>query len=112
MSDPTREGEAPDEGGGGAPDASDGGGTGTAGGADSTPDADAAFPPDEERRDRLRAVAEDVRGESSESKQLSAVLYRVSDLYDPDEDTSPEEIYRAVRTIVRVKERGGLRREE
>ena len=74
-------------------------------------DADSEFRPDAERRTLLRAVAEEVRGESSESKQLAAVLYRVSDLYDPDEDTSPEEIYLNVRNIMRVKERGGLRRE-
>ena len=67
---------------------------------------------DAERRALLRAVAEDVRGESSESRQLSAILYRVSDLYDPAEETTPESIYRNVRTIMEVKERGGLRRDE
>jgi hypothetical protein len=56
----------------------------------------------------LRDIAEDVRGESSESEQLAAVLYRVSDLYDPGEETTPEEIYRNVRTILQVKQRGGL----
>ncbi|ESP89085.1 hypothetical protein [Candidatus Halobonum tyrrellensis] len=66
---------------------------------------------DDERRELLRAVADDVRGESSESRQVAAILYRVSDLYDPGEDTSPEEIYLNVRNIVNVKERGGLRRE-
>ncbi|WP_435063866.1 hypothetical protein [Halobaculum sp. EA56] len=76
-----------------------------------SPDSDEEFPPDPERRALLREVAEDVRGDSSESKQLSAVLYRVSDLYDPEEDTSPEEIYLNVRRIMQIKERGGLRRE-
>ena len=65
---------------------------------------------DIERAMLLRDVADDLRGESSESKQLSAILYRVSDLYDPDEETSPEEIYRTVRYILSVKERGGIDR--
>jgi len=76
-----------------------------------SPDSEEEFPPDEERRALLRAVAEDVRGDSGESKQLSAILYRVSDLYDPEEDTSPEEIYLNVRRIMQIKERGGLKRE-
>jgi hypothetical protein len=80
--------------------------------SDADADADAGFPPDPERTRLLRAVAEDVRGESSESRQVAAILYRVSDLYDASEDTSPEEIYRNVRHIVRIKERGGLRPEE
>jgi 2,4-dienoyl-CoA reductase-like NADH-dependent reductase (Old Yellow Enzyme family) len=58
----------------------------------------------------LREIADDVRAESSESRQLSAVLYRISDLYDPDEETTPEEIYRNVRYIFDVKERGGIDR--
>ena len=72
--------------------------------------AEEAFAADDEVREFLRDVAEDVRGESSESKQLSAVLYRVSDLYDNDEETSPEEIYLNVRHIMRIKSEGGLRR--
>ena len=71
---------------------------------------DADFAADDEVRAFLRDVAEDVRGDSSESKQLSAVLYRVSDLYDSDEETSPEEIYLNVRHIMRIKSEGGLRR--
>ncbi|MFC6785498.1 hypothetical protein ACFQFH_06090 [Halobaculum halobium] len=75
------------------------------------PDSEAEFAADAEARRFLRAVAEDVRGDSGESKQLSAILYRVSDLYDADEDTSPEEIYLNVRRIMQIKERGGLKRE-
>jgi hypothetical protein len=75
------------------------------------PDSDQEFADDAETRAFLRAVAEDVRGDSGESKQLSAILYRVSDLYDADEDTSPEEIYLNVRRIMQIKERGGLKRE-
>jgi hypothetical protein len=66
--------------------------------------------PDPERMALLRAVAEEVRGESGESAQLSAILYRVSDLYDPDEDTTPEHIYRNVRNILGIKEAGGIKR--
>jgi len=75
--------------------------------------ADAAageFLDDAEVRAFLRDVAADVRGDSSESKQLSAILYRVSDLYDPDEQTSPEEIYLNVRHIMQIKEQGGIER--
>ncbi|MFT4884383.1 MAG: hypothetical protein ACI8U4_001898 [Natronomonas sp.] len=63
---------------------------------------------DPDRAALLREVAEDIRTESSESEQIAAMLYRVSDLYDPDEETSPAEIYRNVRNILDVKERGGL----
>jgi tellurite resistance protein len=78
---------------------------------ETSPDSDTEFDADAERRALLREIAEDVRGDTSESEQVSAILYRVSDLYDPDEDTSPEEIYRNVRHIVDIKERGGLRTE-
>lgn len=66
--------------------------------------------PDPDRVTLLRETADDLRGESSESKQLAAILYRVSDLYDESEETSPEEIYIAVRNVLNVKERGGLGR--
>jgi hypothetical protein len=66
---------------------------------------------DPERAELLRDVADDIRGDTAESEQVAALLYRVSDLYDPDEERTPEGIYRDVRNILRVKERGGLRRE-
>ncbi|OVE86180.1 hypothetical protein [Natronolimnobius baerhuensis] len=66
--------------------------------------------PDPERVALLRAVADDVRGETSESKQLANILYRTSDLYDEDEETTPEEIVRNVKFILEVNERGGLGR--
>ncbi|ADJ15143.1 hypothetical protein [Halalkalicoccus jeotgali] len=66
--------------------------------------------PDPERVRLLRKTADDLRGECSESEQLAAILYRVSDLYDEDEETDPEEIYIAVRNILNVKENGGLGR--
>ena len=68
------------------------------------------FPDDDEVRAFLREVAGDVRGDSSESKQLSAILYRVSDLYDSAEQTSPEEIYLNVRHIMQIKAQGGIER--
>ena len=71
-------------------------------------DGNDAFEPDPGRAALLRAVADDVRGESSESEQVAAMLYRVSDLYDPEEETTPAEIHRNVRTILRVTERDGL----
>ncbi|MCL9817867.1 hypothetical protein [Natronocalculus amylovorans] len=74
------------------------------------PENDQTFNPDGDRVALLREIAEDVRGKSSESKQLSAILYRVSDLYDGEEETSPEEIYLNVRHIMSIKESGGLRK--
>lgn len=69
------------------------------------------FDPDPERASFLREIADEIRGDSSESEQVAAILYRVSDLYDPAEDTTPEEIYRNVRNILRIKEMGGIRRQ-
>lgn len=63
-----------------------------------------SYGPDMERARTLREIAEDVRGESSESEMVAAMLYRVSDLYDPDEETSPKDIYRNMREILRTKE--------
>ncbi|WP_152041781.1 hypothetical protein [Salinigranum salinum] len=71
---------------------------------------DTRFDPDPDRVRILREVADDLRGDSSESQQLAAVLYRVSDLYDADEETTPSEIYRTLRFILQVKDRGGLDR--
>jgi hypothetical protein len=72
--------------------------------------ADGAFPADPERVATLREIADDVRGETGESRQLAAILYRVSDLYDPDEATSPVEIYRNVEHIMEIKAQGGIDR--
>lgn len=106
-------GEAPAaDGGHDEPDALEAAGLDEAAAEPEVPeDARGDVEPDEDRVELLRTVAEDVRGDSSESKQLAAILYRVSDLYDPEEDTSPEEIYLNVRTIMQVKARGGLRRD-
>jgi hypothetical protein len=72
--------------------------------------ADEGFAPDPERVRLLRETADDLRGDSSASQQLAAVLYRVSDLYADGEETTPEEIYRTVRFIMQVNRRGGLDR--
>lgn len=78
---------------------------------DAGPDpSDGRFGDDPEKRRALREIAEEVRADSSESRQVAAFLYRVSDLYDPAEDTSPEEIYRNVAHIVETRSRGGLDR--
>ena len=68
------------------------------------------FAPDPERAAVLREIADDVRADTSESEQLANVLYRTSDIYDPDEDTTPEEVMQNVKFILEVKERGGLGR--
>jgi len=84
-----------------------------AAGVDPVVPADAStgdFPDDEAVRAFLRAIAEDVRGDDTESAQLAAILYRVSDLYDPAESTSPTEIYLNVRHIMRITAQGGLER--
>jgi len=71
-------------------------------------DSDSESEGETDRAAFLRDIAEDVRGDSSESEQLAAILYRVSDLYDPDEETTVPEIYRNVQNILEIKERGGL----
>lgn len=63
---------------------------------------------DPERAALLRDVAAEIRGESSQSEQVAAMVHRVSDLYDPDEETTPEDVYLNMRNILRVKERGGM----
>lgn len=63
--------------------------------------------PDPEKRAFLREIADELRGDSSESEQVAAFLYRVSDVYDPAEETDPRDIYVNMRNILRVKEAGG-----
>jgi len=65
-----------------------------------------SFEPDPERVATLREIADDIRGENSESKLVAAMLYRVSDLFDPDEETSPRDIYVNMREILRTKDAG------
>jgi hypothetical protein len=63
-----------------------------------------SYGPDMERAETLREIGDDIRSESSESKLVAAILYRISDLYDPDEETSPRDIYVNMREIIRTKE--------
>ncbi len=65
---------------------------------------------DDEKREILRAVARELRGPeaSPEAERVAATVQRVSDLYDPAEETSPEDIYRNMRTIFQVVEQGGM----
>ena len=62
------------------------------------------FEPNPDRVATLREIGDDIRGESSESKLVAAILYRISDLYDPEEETSPRDIYVNMREIIRTKE--------
>jgi len=62
---------------------------------------------DDEKREFLREIAEELRGDDTESKQVAALLYRVSDVYDSDEDTDPRDVYVNMKSILRVKEAGG-----
>lgn len=72
---------------------------------------DAEPGPDPEKAAFLRDIAEEVRGETSESEHVAAILYRVSDLYDSGEETTPEDIYVSVRNVFRIKQRGTLARD-
>jgi hypothetical protein len=62
---------------------------------------------DDEKRELLRAVADDVRDGDTHSDQVAAMLYRVSDIYDPAEDTDARDVYVNMRNILQVKEAGG-----
>ncbi|MFB6095618.1 MAG: hypothetical protein ABEJ71_04075 [Halodesulfurarchaeum sp.] len=75
------------------------------------PDPDDDFS-DAQKRQVLRAVAADLRGRetSGEAERVAATVQRVSDLYDPAEETTPKDIYLNMRTILRVTESGGLDR--
>lgn len=65
--------------------------------------------PDPETREALRAVAADIRElESSEAELVAAMVHRVSDLYDPEEERSVRDIYVNMRQILNVTERGGM----
>jgi hypothetical protein len=69
------------------------------------------FESDPERVATLREIADDVRGETTESEQVANLLYRVSDIYDDDEDTDPRDVYVNMKQILRVKEQSGMGRD-
>ena len=64
---------------------------------------------DEEKRDVLREVAADLRGQdaSTEAEKLAATVMRVSDLYEEGTETTTTEIYQNMRTIMQISEQGG-----
>ena len=100
-------GPEPDDAGGEADGAGE---AGTESGSGAGP-GDERLAPDPERVRLLREVADDVRGESRESERVAAILYRVSDCFDPAESTTPEDVYLNMRTILQVTERGTLARD-
>lgn len=67
-----------------------------------------------EKREVLRAVATDLRGPeaSDESERIAATVQRVSDLYDPVEETDPRDIYLNMRNIFRIAESDGIDRSD
>lgn len=66
---------------------------------------------DPETAAALRTIADEIRrAEEPSNEQIAAILYRVSDLYDPDESTTTQDIYLNMRNILNVKEHGGIRR--
>ena len=67
---------------------------------------DERFDPDPEKVATLRAVAEEVRGDSIASRMVAATLYRVSDCYDPAEETTVRDVYVNMREIIRTVEKG------
>jgi hypothetical protein len=62
---------------------------------------------DADKRAALRAVAGDLRDGSTEGDQVAALVMRVSDCYDPAEDTDARDVYVNMKNILRVKEAGG-----
>lgn len=68
------------------------------------------MPTDDEKRDVLRTVAEDLRDEGEKGERIAALVHRVSDLYDDEEDTDPEHIYRNMKNILQISEQGGMNR--
>jgi len=72
-------------------------------------DGDDPLAPDPEKVRFLREIGAEIRrsGDSSEARQVAALVYRVSDIYDGAEDTDPRDVYVNMRQILDVKERGG-----
>lgn len=66
---------------------------------------------DTEKRDALRAVADELREEESEeAERIAALVHRVSDIYDDSEDTDPQHVYLNMRNILQISEQGGIER--
>ena len=66
---------------------------------------------DAEKRDVLRDVADDLREEDSEeAERIAAIVHRVSDIYDEDEDVDAQHVYLNMRNILQISEQGGIER--
>jgi hypothetical protein len=66
---------------------------------------------DPEKAAFLRDIADEIRTDEMENnEQIAAILHRVSDMYDEDEETSPQDIYLNMKYILGVKEQGGIQR--
>jgi len=66
---------------------------------------------DEEKRDVLREVADDLRErDTDEAERIAALVHRVSDIYDENEETDPQHVYLNMRNILQISEQGGLGR--
>ncbi|CQH58455.1 uncharacterized protein HHUB_2755 [Halobacterium hubeiense] len=66
---------------------------------------------DTEKRDVLRDVADELREEDSEeAERVAAIVHRVSDIYDEDEDVDAQHVYLNMRNILQISEQGGIER--
>ncbi|MCD2204137.1 hypothetical protein [Halobacterium sp. KA-6] len=66
---------------------------------------------DAQKRDVLRDVADDLREEDSEeAERIAAIVHRVSDIYDEDEDVDAQHVYLNMRNILQISEQGGIER--
>jgi hypothetical protein len=60
---------------------------------------------DPEKAALLREIAEEIRIDNeTKSEQIAAILHRISDMYDADEETSPQDIYLNMKYILGIKE--------
>ena len=65
--------------------------------------------PDIETAEFLREIGREIResDDTSQAKQVAAIVYRISDIYDENEDTDARDVYLNMRQILDVKERDG-----
>ena len=65
--------------------------------------------PDIETAEFLREIGREIResDDTSQAKQVAAIVYRISDIYDENEDTDARDVYVNMRQILDVKERDG-----
>lgn len=66
---------------------------------------------DPEKTDFLREIAAEIRTDNAaNSEQIAAIIHRVSDMYDENEEASSQDIYLNMRYILGIKEQGGIQR--